>query len=185
LKLIPSSILTFLVVVANATERVNVACKFDAVAAGYVSKVYSTNLILEKNRLYNADGSSGNNRNAIFGNGDDDYKLSFQIFDGNEYRRLSSGDGLKYNIFATWTLNTGEVTCVMTRGWGSSYYSDNIKTVHDTVYISHKFDVRPDSANVFWNPNLRLWSLVSNEEIAPKNGEYCFYYASNEERVPK
>jgi len=63
------ALLTILACGANATERVNMTCKFDAVAAGYVSKVYSVNLILEGNAIYNADGSRGNNRNAIFANG--------------------------------------------------------------------------------------------------------------------
>jgi len=134
------ALLVLAVGIASATERVNLTCKFDAIASGYVNKLYSANLILENdnfyNAFYNADGSSGNNRNAIFANGTNNY--SFQIYDGNEFHELYSSDGLKYNIPATWPLNTGEVTCTMTRGWGSSYYGDNTKTIHDTVYVPVK-----------------------------------------------
>ena len=145
-----SLILAFLATMVNATERVNLTCKFDAIAAGYVDKLYSANLILENDKLYNSDGSSGNNRNAIFANGSDKYyeEFSFQIFDGNEYRGLYTNYGLKYNIPVTWTLNTGEVTCVMKRGWGSSYYGDNTKTIHDTVYVPKKeYVVTHDTVN--------------------------------------
>lgn len=136
-KLIALSI--FAVGIASATERVNLTCEFDAVALGYVNKLYSVNLILENDRFYNADGSSGYKRNAIFANGTNRLeKFSFQIFDGNNYRELDSYNGLKYNIPATWTLNTGEVTCTMKRGWGGSYYGDNTKTIHDTVYVPQK-----------------------------------------------
>ena len=92
-------ILTLLVAVTNATERVNMTCKFDAIASGYVSKTYSVNLILEGNAAYNADGSHGNNRNAIFANGSTNYDskysdFSFRPYDGNEYRGLRSADGV-------------------------------------------------------------------------------------------
>ncbi len=165
-------ILTLLVAVANATERVNLTCKFEAVAAGYVSKVYSVNLILEGNALYNADGSHGNNRNAIFANGsttsDTKYSyFSFQLYDGNEYRSLRSADGLKYNIPATWTLNTGEVTCVMKRGWGNSYYGDNTKTIHDTVYVPKiEYVVIHDTVDpIFEKPSFEPETTVKHDTI--------------------
>jgi hypothetical protein len=132
------ALLILIICGANATERVNLTCKFDAIAVGYINKLYSANLILENDKFYNSDGSRGNNSNAIFANGNTIWDFSFQIFDGNEYRELYSYHGLKYNIPATWSLNTGEVTCIMTRGWGSSYYKDNIKTIHDTVYVTKK-----------------------------------------------
>ncbi|MCK9428561.1 MAG: hypothetical protein M0R17_00950 [Candidatus Omnitrophica bacterium] len=107
-------------------------CRFDAVAAGYASKAYSVNLILDDNNLYNADGSSGHNRKAIYANGG---AFSFDIFDGNEYRGLRSDYGLRYGIPATWTLNTGEVTCTISHGWSDDYYQDGFKTkyLHDTI----------------------------------------------------
>lgn len=160
-------ILTLLVAVANATERVNLTCKFEAVAAGYVSKVYSVNLILEGNAVYNADGSHGNNRNAIFANGTKYSDFSFQLYDGNEYRGLSSDDGLKYNIPATWTLNTGEVTCVMKRGWGNSYYGDNTKTTHDTVYVPKiEYVVIHDTVDpIFEKPSFEPETTVKHDTI--------------------
>ena len=112
------ALLILAVGITSATERVNLTCKFDAVASGYVNKLYSANLILENDKFYNADGSSGNNRNAIFANGTNSYQeFSFQIYDGNKFRGLYANNGLKYNIPVTWTLNTGEVTCTMKRGW--------------------------------------------------------------------
>jgi hypothetical protein len=165
-------ILVLFVTIANATERINLTCKFDAVATGYVSKVYSVNLILEGNAVYNADGSRGNNRNAIFANGstntDTKYSdFSFQVYDGNEYRGLRSEDGLQYNIPATWTLNTGEVTCVMKRGWGSSYYGDNTKTIHDTVYVPKKeYVVIHDTVdNTFDKPTFEPELIVKHDTL--------------------
>ena len=113
------ALLVLAVGIASATERVNLTCKFDAIASGYVNKLYSANLILADDQFYNADGSSGNNGNAIFANEpNNDFIFSFQIYDGTEFHDLYANNGLKYDIPVTWALNTGEVTCTMTRGWG-------------------------------------------------------------------
>lgn len=163
-----SLILVLFATIVSATERVNLTCKFDAVATGYVSKVYSVNLILERGKFYNSDGSSGNNRNAIFANGSNSYmSFSFQVYDGNEYRGLRSDDGFKYNIPVTWTLNTGEVTCVMKKGWGSSYYGDNTKTIHDTVYIPKKeYVVIHDTVdNTFDKPTFEPELIVKHDTL--------------------
>lgn len=162
------ALLTLIFCGAHATERVTLTCKFDAVAAGYVNKLYSANLILENDKLYNSDGSSGNNRNAIFANGSNSYQeFSFQIFDGNEYRGLYASNGLKYNIPATWTLNTGEVTCSMKRGWSNSYYSDDTKTIHDTVYVPKKeYVVIHDTIyNTFDKPDFEPELIVKHDTL--------------------
>ena len=93
------AMILLLVQFASATECVTMFCSFNAIASGYVSKTYSVNLILEGNAAYNADGSHGNNRNAIFANGSTNYDskysdFSFRPYDGNEYRGLRSADGL-------------------------------------------------------------------------------------------
>ena len=111
---------------AMASERVNIVCAFDAVASGYTSKFYSTNLILNDDHFFNDDGNSGYNGKAIFGNGDDALTSNFEfgIYDGNKYHKLYAFSGLSFNKLATWSLNTGNVSCTMTRGWHEEYYSE-------------------------------------------------------------
>jgi hypothetical protein len=135
-------ILTLLVAVANASERVTLTCELDAIASGYVDKSYSANLILQGDRLYNQDGSTGSfQRKAIYGDGSSAYQ--FYIYDGSEFRGLYSSN-MKIGKIIEWSLNVGTVACVMTKGWDSEKYTDNktVVYVHDTVV---KIDRTPPS----------------------------------------
>jgi len=135
-------ILTLLVAVANASERVTLTCELDAIASGYVDKSYSANLILQGDRLYNQDGSTGSfQRKAIYGDGSSAYQ--FYIYDGSEFRGLYSSN-MKIGQIIEWSLNVGTVACVMTKGWDSEKYTDNktVVYVHDTVV---KIDRTPPS----------------------------------------
>lgn len=147
----------------QATERVTLACRFDGVADGYVSKVYSENMVLESNRLYNSDGSQGTNQRAIWGHGSAGYiDFAFSLYDGQAYRDLYAVSGLKFNTAYHWSLNTGEITCALKHGWASSYYHDNTG-VHDTLRI-HDTISRVVPQYVY---------VTSVDTIYDTSGKYC------------
>lgn len=126
-------LLILLICGVNASERVTMTCELDAIASGYVDKSYSVNLILQGERLYNQDGSTGNfQRKSIHGDGSSAHQ--FYLYDGSEFRGLYSST-MRIGKIVEWSLNVGTVACVMTKGWASEKYSDNktVVYVHDTV----------------------------------------------------
>lgn len=145
-------ILTLLVAVANASERVTLTCELDAIASGYVDKSYSANLILNNEKLYNQDGGTGPfQRKAIYGSGS--WSHEFHLYDGSEFRGLTASDW-KIGKIIEWSLNVGTVACVMTKGWDSEKYTDNktVVYVHDTIVkkIQPSFDVCASMVNKFY-----------------------------------
>lgn len=125
--------LALFICTAEATERVNMTCKFDAVAVGYVSKIYSVDLVKNGATFYNSDGSLGNSMNkALYAK--NSYGSSLSVYDGRDFHTLAMDDQ-NFETTSTWSINTGEVTCVMRRGWFQEYYTENKNTVHDTIYV--------------------------------------------------
>lgn len=122
---------------ASASERVNMTCEFDALAAGYTSKSYSVNLILADGYLYNQDGSTGRFQGkSIYAGSQDDpwfygrHYYGIHLSDGSSYRLLNPpSSGWSYaGEWSTmrWSLNAGTISCTLTKGWTQEYYTVDI-----------------------------------------------------------
>lgn len=126
-------IIAFLVCVVNATERVNVSCYFDAKAEGYSDKEYSQNLLNKDGTLYNSDGTGGKNKQPIYGSGVYYERFAFGIYDGATFHGIKK-DNMVYGFPYSWSLNTGDVDCVLNSGWVGEYYKEPKYVIRDTVY---------------------------------------------------
>ena len=130
-------LLTLVAFGASASERVNMTCEFDALAAGYTSKSYSVNMILADGDLYNQDGSTGRFQGkSIYAGSQDDpwfygrHYYGIHLSDGSSYRLLNPpSSGWSYaGEWSTmrWSLNAGTISCTLTKGWTQEYYTVDI-----------------------------------------------------------